>query len=567
MTITALGAAGEVIHNINAGLPTTRSLSSPSELLNSTKNIYHEEAKSWPCLINVFRLQAWLDGYQEQSKKELLTGIKFGFQVQSSLPFRLGGDYTNHRSALQHVTKINEKLSKELLLHRIAGPFDRPPPGLILSPLAAVPKKDSGDIRLIHDLSFPKGNSVNDFIPREYCSVSYELIDDCIEHIVNIGKGCLISKADIANAFRIIPIHPDSYYLLGFTWEGKFYFDKSLAMGCSNSCNTFEKLSTAIQWIMINKFNVTCMSHILDDFMFFGRPGTQQCAHSLYSFIQFAESIGITLKQEKTVHPSTSVELHGLLIDTMTMQVRLPEDKLIKARESVLKMSKKKNTTLKELQSLIGLLSFCCRAIRPGRAFLRRLTDLTMGKSNPGNHIRLNSQARADLACWTQFLKAFNGVQLMKQEIWTSTNSFKLFSDASFLACAALFGSKWLRVEFPPQWSSVHIAPKELLPISLAFRYWAPLLKDSNIVFLVDNISVVHVINNKTSKDKIMMALIRQMMVTALFFNIQFCSRHIPGRHNLIPDLLSRLQDSKARSLAPWLSKSQVQVPTDWLPW
>ena len=74
---------------------------------------------------------------------------------------------------------------KELQLNRIAGPFVVPPPGLITSPLASVPKKDSQEIRLIHDLSFPPGNSINEFIPREHCHVVYELIDIALKLCVN----------------------------------------------------------------------------------------------------------------------------------------------------------------------------------------------------------------------------------------------------------------------------------------------------------------------------------------------------------------------------------------------
>lgn len=42
---------------------------------------------------------------------------------------------------------------------------------------------------------------------------------------------------------------PEDYELLGFTcnWEGKYYFDKCLPMGCRTSCKTFEEFSTAIE--------------------------------------------------------------------------------------------------------------------------------------------------------------------------------------------------------------------------------------------------------------------------------------------------------------------------------
>jgi hypothetical protein len=66
-------------------------------------------------------------------------------------------------------------------------------------------------------------------------------------------------SCDIEDAFRIIPIHPSDYYLLGFTWNNYFYFDRCLPMGASSSCQIFEKFSCAIQWIMQTKYHADYM--------------------------------------------------------------------------------------------------------------------------------------------------------------------------------------------------------------------------------------------------------------------------------------------------------------------
>ena len=41
-------------------------------------------------------------------------------------------------------------------------------------------------------------------------------------------------------------------------------------MGASSSCQIFEQLSVALQWIMQCKYKAGGMSHILDDFFFIG---------------------------------------------------------------------------------------------------------------------------------------------------------------------------------------------------------------------------------------------------------------------------------------------------------
>ena len=50
--------------------------------------------------------------------------------------------YDNHASAFDHSTFVTMKLSREIDMGRVAGPFDvHTPAEVILSPLGVVPKK------------------------------------------------------------------------------------------------------------------------------------------------------------------------------------------------------------------------------------------------------------------------------------------------------------------------------------------------------------------------------------------------------------------------------------------
>ena len=51
---------------------------------------------------------------------------------------------------------------------------------------------------------------------------------DAIRLIVKTGKGALMGKIDIKNAYRIIPIHPDDRYLLGMKWRDQHFVDLAL---------------------------------------------------------------------------------------------------------------------------------------------------------------------------------------------------------------------------------------------------------------------------------------------------------------------------------------------------
>ena len=76
-------------------------------------------------------------------------------------------------------------------------------------------------------------------------------------------------------------------------------------MGFSISCRLFEEFSTAIHWVLSNKLAIPAVVHVLDDFLFIGAPETQECMHSLHSFLTLCEDMNIPIKHTTTVYPST----------------------------------------------------------------------------------------------------------------------------------------------------------------------------------------------------------------------------------------------------------------------
>lgn len=193
--------------------------------------------------VNADRLEECLSGYDPEKASYLVNGFRHGFQ------FHFEG-YThqkfcnNLKSALEHPEIIDKKLGKELLASRIAGPFKIVPyDHFHISPLGVVPKKNPGEFRLIHHLSSPEGDSVNDGIDSTYSSVQYHNIQNAISFLKALPNP-FMAKTDIESAFRIIPIHPSQRHLLGFTWKGQFYFDRCLPMGLAESCRIFEEFSS-----------------------------------------------------------------------------------------------------------------------------------------------------------------------------------------------------------------------------------------------------------------------------------------------------------------------------------
>ncbi len=211
---------------------------------------------------------------------------------------------------------------------------------------------------------------------------------------------------------------------------------------------------------------------MLDDFIFLGPSNSHACNNYLNSFLDVAAMVNILIKHEKTVLPTTCTAIHGIEVDTVSMQARLPQDKIDKSISMLAAMAKKQKVKLRDLQSLIGTLNFACKVIIPGRAFLHRLMDLTIGVSNPTHHVRLGSEARKDIQAWLQFMQNFNGKSLLLSDRFVSSNHLKLYSDASGIGYTAVLGCRWFQGHWPASWQPFHIAIKELLPIVLAIKLW-----------------------------------------------------------------------------------------------
>ena len=450
------------------------------------------------------------------------------------------------------------------------GPYPFPPfQNFITSPLGVVPKRTPNTYRLIHDLSFPKGGiSVNSTIPPTHSFVQLETFDHVAALVINCGRNALISKADIEDAFRIIPISPLDYHKLGFTFKGQYYFDTVLAMGASSSVNIFEAFSSALQWILVHHFSIHNVSHIIDDFIFVGKPHSQECKQALDSFLSLASNIGVPIKHEKTEQPATSMVVHGIQLDTTTLTASLPQDKVTNLRQLLSSSMSKKKVTLRALQSILGHLNFACKVIKPGRCFLRRLYDLTKGKYQPSHLIKLNKDCRADLKLWHTFLSNYNGVTLLTNDRFISSQTLNLHTDAAGskgFACTHM--SDWTFGSFPSSIKSHHINILELYPIALAVFIFGPNWTNKNILFICDNLSVVHCLNKQSSKDPVMMKLIRIIVLKALDYNFCFRAKHITTTDNYICDKLSRFQVEEALALGPHLSKVPVPLPLAMSPW
>ena len=218
---------------------------------------------------NIPRLKQYLHNYHDL---EVVEWLEFGFSISrdASLPDPQPAQL-NHKGAELFPQEIENYLENEIKMGAIIGPFTIPPflCKIGISPLSSRKKKGSHQRRVILDLSYPFGLSVNDGIPKDsYCGnkikLTYPTIDTLWARIVQLGKNCKLYKRDLARFFNQLPLCPGDYSLIGIRWKNLFFFMKSIPMGLRSATFCAQKVTNAI--VFIHKNNGNWALNYIDDF-------------------------------------------------------------------------------------------------------------------------------------------------------------------------------------------------------------------------------------------------------------------------------------------------------------
>ncbi|KAJ6000957.1 hypothetical protein N7481_001366 [Penicillium waksmanii] len=280
---------------------------------------------------------------------------------------------TNHQ--IHEPSTISAKLAEDLNLGRVRLASS---PSFV-SPLGLVPKHDGG-YRRIHDLSWPPGQGINQDIPESWSAIKYMTIDDIYKQVTQAGLGCIIIKRDIKDAFRIVPVAEDNQHLLAFQWNNSTYVECCLPFGLATAPFLFNLFAEALHWILQCLLPTFYINHYLDDFIVITQSSSVSDPTGSFDMVynRVTDYLCIPRNTNKD-RQGTDVIVLGIQIDSISMEARLPPDKL-------------------------------CRATLDAAAALNAATAFPHGRST---RRRISYEVRDDLEWWRDSLSLFNGVLLI----------------------------------------------------------------------------------------------------------------------------------------------------------
>ena len=275
-------------------------------------------------------IKAWRHILRDYDIVNLVEYLEFGFP--------LGVDYSlfqfkkfdkNHLSAIQKPEGVNKYFKVEVEKQAMFGPFKEPPfKEIHYFPLMARNKPD-GAVRIIVDLSWPQGASVNSCVPSDIYddipfTLKYPTIDQVVECIQLLGPSAMFFKVDLERAFRNLRMDPYDYPLLGLKWCDVTYIDIGVAFGLKMGAAMCQICTDAIM-LTLRKRNVWLINY-LDDYIGVALP--QLANDHFLALKNLLQYVGLPLNSKKIEEPSHIITCLDTEINARAGTFKIPSHKL-----------------------------------------------------------------------------------------------------------------------------------------------------------------------------------------------------------------------------------------------
>jgi hypothetical protein len=518
-----------------------------------------EQQQHWLATLALMRLEPNADlGELSEIEAHITEGITLPLLSEPAV-----ASYTNTPTVHQHEAVVRRRLREYMDFGAVAELS----PSTDLSDLCIQPLhviiKEGKKPRLVIDLS----RNLNDHLRYDY--FHYSSIDDAVEAS---HPGCWYGKLDLSNCFLSFPLHPSVRRFFCFRFDGRLYQFTHMPFGL----NTAPRVCT--QLLSVVNFALTragiCDIRYLDDFFLIGNS-----QHTMQRDLALAQCIigqfGLVVNPDKTEGPSQRLSFLGVQLDSVHKTLSCTPARVAELTSLLRSLRRERVITRRHAESLIGKLSFAAKVLPGARPFMRRMLDTVRAckSRRPSHPLHIDPGFRADVRFWLRHFDSWNGRQQ-----WRSSRAspFAFASDASLdgfgfylestPAACPVDSAAWpqhLRIgagfsgTYSPTHAHLHkshtqISWLELLAVVACTATYAPRLIGQSILFYVDNLSDVHIINRQATRSKQLAPLLRQLYALALKHNLSIRAVHRPGVDNTLADFLSRPALHKGNHVAEW---------------
>ena len=227
------------------------------------------------------------------------------------------------------------------------------------------------------------------------------------------------------------------------------------------------------------------------------------------------------------------------------MTMSIPASKIRQISTALASFKVKYRVSKKQIQSLVGKLSWVARVIQAGRIYLRSLIEGMKRLKLAQHKLILTRNMKGDLEWWCTAIPLLNGTLKIKDNRPVTS----MVMDACTMGCGASFAGDWFYNDWALDWpeaKDLHINYKEVLCAVLAARRWGYRWSNSKVVIYTDSTSAKGMLAKAKAKNSMVTEALKELFLFSIIFNFELVPVHLPGKLNLVADRLSRIRDRRA---------------------
>lgn len=409
-------------------------------------------------------------------------------------------------------------------------------PGVI-SRVFPVPKKDSR-VRLVINL-----RTINPFVPQIHFKMEGLRTVRAL-----LRPNDFMVKIDLEDAFHHIPMHPEAQPYFRFQWGSQVFQWQCMPFGYRDAPRIFTRLMRVIA--KEGRSLGLRLVVYMDDILIMSSTA-EQSIKDRDLFLNLLLEFGFTISQKKCVlTPSQSMGFLGVVVDSLTMTLSLPKEKLdrlvARAQRMRLRAQAGKKTSVHSLQKLIGHLQAVSDCVLPTRLRSNSLREALRLAEHKASTL-LSELAQSDLLWWETHLPSWNGKSLRDPP-----PDYQFDTDASEKGWGAVyFPASGPRVEcqgfFTEELTSntreLTAVLNGITSVSRAVEW-----KNCSVRVRTDNQVTMSYVNRMGGREPHLSRIAEQIHAFCLDRNIKLTAEYLPGVQNSAADSLSRVESDHSES-------------------
>ena len=387
--------------------------------------------------------------------------------------------------------------------------------------------KKTGDWRPIIDLS----------VLNTYLRTQTFKMESAESIRASLLPGWWTFSIDLKDAYLHVPIHPAARKYMRVCFQGKVYQFKALPFGLSPAPWLFTKVVSEVK-AMVHGQGIQ-LHQFLDDWL--GKATTpEECSRHAMLVLQLVQSLGWVVNFEKSdLIPRQVFDFLGIHFNLVDYTVFPTGENLTKLKTRLSMLRVGQWLTANQWQQLIGMIASQERLVKYGMLHTKPFhwhlgNHWNAHRDPPDTMVEVSEEIMEEVGWWLQVTVG------LVEPVVRPEPGIRIFTDACTTGWGAHVGDTVIKGIWSPEETLLHINVLEMRAVRLALSSMS-LKHRTHILVSTDNTSVVAYINRQGGTRSWSLweetILLFEMLQKR---GVTLRAVHIPGRLNVIADMLSR---------------------------